>query len=485
MSQLMYTPIEDIPKIQGDVRSGFGSGKTKDIAFRKAQLLQLAYLIKDNQQRFRDALHADLGRPPTETDLFEIFVTLGEVRSAYDNVAKWAKTESAAFSLNWFAMSPAIRKEPKGVVLVISPFNYPIYLLLTPLVGAISAGCAAVLKPSEQAPATAALLTELLPRYLDPTVYRIVNGGIPETTKILELPWDHIMYTGNGRVARIIAAAAAKHLTPISTELGGKSPVVIDPKCDLKLAAKRIFWGKIANAGQICLSPDYVLVPRTFQDQFVAALKEVHDSFFPEGPRASDSFSRIVSEQHTRRLKKLLEDTQGTVVFGGEVDVEHKYVAPTVVRDVTERDSLMSEELFGPVLPIIPVEDVDEAIAIINRHDHPLALYVFSQDSKFKAKVFDNTQSGSAIANEVVIQAGAHGLPVGGVGPSGTGYYTGKYGFDMFTHHRATMDSQGWLDWVLGGRYPPYTAGSLSLLSKMLLPSFPARPKSLANAPGS
>ncbi|OCH89619.1 NAD-aldehyde dehydrogenase [Obba rivulosa] len=481
MSSLLYTPVEDISKIQEELRAGFRSGKTKNVAFRKEQLLQLAYLIQDNQQRFRDSLHADLGRPPTETDLFEIFVTLNEVRCAYDKVAKWAKQESAPFSFNWFAMSPAIRKEPKGVVLVISPFNYPIFLLLTPLVGAIAAGCAAVLKPSEQAPATAALLTELLPRYLDPTLYRIVNGGVPETTRLLELPWDHIMYTGNGRVARIVAAAAAKHLTPVSTELGGKSPVVIDPKCDLKTAAKRIFWGKVANAGQICLAPDYVLVPRTFQDKFIEALKEVHDSFFPSGPRVSDSFSRIISEQHTQRIKKLIDETQGKIVLGGEVDVAQKYIAPTIVRDVPENDSLMSEELFGPVLPIIPVEDLDDAIRIINNHDHPLALYVFSQDSKFKAKVFDNTQSGSAIANEVVIHAGADGLPVGGVGPSGTGYYSGKYGFDMFTHFRATMDSPGWLDWVLGGRYPPYTADSLNVMRKMLLPSFPARPKNSGN----
>lgn len=264
--------------------------------------------------------------------------------------------------------------------------------------------------------------------------------------------------------------------------MAGKSPVVIDPHCDIKIAAKRIFWGKVANAGQICLAPDYVLVPRDFQDTFIEAMKEVHQSFFPSGSRSSDSFSRIISEQHTRRLKKLIEETQGTIVFGGEVDVSQKYVAPTLVRDVPENDSLMSEELFGPVLPIIPVEDVDEAIEIINRHDHPLALYVFTKDSAFKAKVFDNTQSGSAIANEVVIQAGADGLPMGGIGPSGTGNYTGKYGFDMFTHFRAVMDSPGWIDWIMGGRYPPYHADSLNLLRRMLLPSLPARPKTTGNS---
>jgi aldehyde dehydrogenase (NAD+)/aldehyde dehydrogenase (NAD(P)+) len=475
MVELVYTPIEQIDKIHSDLKASFKNGKLKSVPYRKAQLLQLAYLVHDNIQRFQEALASDLGRPKVESNFLEINPTISECKQAYDSVSKWAKPESPAFSVNFFAFRPVIRKEAKGTVLIISPFNYPLWLSFVPLAGAIAAGNTVVLKPSEISTAVSSLITELIPQYIDHDVVRVVNGAVPETTKLLELHWDHILYTGGNAVGRIVSAAAAKHLTPVSLELGGKSPVVVDPACDLKTTARRLLWGKTVNAGQTCTSPDYVLVPKDFQDKLVDALKETYDTFYPEGPAKSDSFSRLVSPRHFARVKGLLDNTKGTIAIGGVADADKNYIAPTIVKDVRSDDSLMREEIFGPILPIVPVDDVDEAIEFINARDHPLALYVFSSDAAFKSKVFDNTQSGAAVANECIIHTGADGLPFGGIGQSGSGYHTGKFSFDMFTHLRASIDSPSWFDIVVSGRFPPYNSSKERSLNKVTFPSLPPR----------
>ncbi|KAI0727112.1 aldehyde dehydrogenase [Fomitopsis betulina] len=475
-TSLAYTLVEDIPQIHEGLRQVFRSGKTKSIPFRKQQLLNLCYLVEENWERFKDALQSDLNRPRDEAQLLELNGTFIEVKEAYDNVEKWASSERAPFSWLWFASSPHIRNEPKGVVLTISPFNYPIYLLIVPLAAAIAAGNTVMIKPSELSAATAALITELIPKYLDQGAYRVVNGAIPETTKILELRFDHILYTGGARVARVVSAAAAKHLTPVTLELGGKNPVVVDPGCNLKIAAKRIMWGKLSNGGQICLCPDYILVPAYFQDALVEALKEAYHELHPQDPKTSGMLTRMVNTGHAERLKRLLDNTNGTVVFGGEVDVEKKYVEPTLVKDVRGDDSLLSEELFGPVLPIVPVKDVDEAIEFINQRDSALNLYIFSNNKSFKKKVLDNTQSGTVHINDVILQVMAYGMPFGGFGESGSGYQTGKYAFDTFTHKRCTMDSPTWLDpALLAARYTPYDPQKLGLLNWLLKPSLPTR----------
>ncbi|KAF7426026.1 hypothetical protein PC9H_008391 [Pleurotus ostreatus] len=461
-----FTPINEIEKIHAELRSGFYSGKLKSIAYRKYQILQLGYLLQDNAQRIDEALTADLGRPSVENYFLEIGPCIGEAKKVYQSVDKWAKPEKPAFTFNFFAMRPVIRKEPKGVVLIISPFNYPLWLTIGPVLGALAAGNAVAIKPSENATAVSGLLTELIPKYLDRDLVRVVNGAIPETTRLLELQWDHILYTGSGRVGKIVSLAAAKHLTPITLELGGKSPVVVDPSCDLETAARRIMWGKIVNAGQTCVAPDYILVPKEFQDTLANALKDAYDKFFPETakPSTNGTYSRLITPQAFNRVNKLLKGTQGTIVFGGEVDEATKYIQPTVVKDVQANDTLMSEEIFGPLLPIVPVKDIDEAIAFINARDHPLALYLFATDKGIKAKVFDNTQSGAAVANECVIHPAVEGLPFGGIGPSGSGCHTGKFTFDTFTHLRASMDSPSWVDMMLSARYPPYTVSDSSAL---------------------
>ncbi|KAG6377370.1 NAD-dependent aldehyde dehydrogenase [Boletus reticuloceps] len=413
-TQLAYTPIDEIPRIHADLRKSFRAGTLKSIEARRTQILQLAYLLQTTYDRFKTTFAQDLGRPSLEVAFLELDSTIGDCKIAYDRVDKWARTE-----------------KPKGVVLSISPFNYPVWLALGPMIGAIAAGNCFVLKPSELSPATSGLIAELIPKYMDPDVVRVVMGAVPETTKLLELPWDHILYTGNGRVARIVCAAAAKTLSPVSLELGGKSPVVIDPNVISK-PRRNVSCG--ANT--------------------TSSIRMV--------PTASPDFCHIINQMHFNRVRGLLEKTSGTTVVGGQTDEARLFVAPTVVKGVKGDDSLMSEELFGPVLPVVPVKDVDEAIEFINDRDHPLALYVFSQDSSFKNKaIFDNTRSGTAIANDTLIHCATDGLPFGGIGPSGSGYHARKFTFDMFTHLRASLDSPSWIDIILGSRFPPYNASPL------------------------
>ncbi|CAL1703311.1 unnamed protein product [Somion occarium] len=476
------TPIEEIPAIREALVKGFASGKTKNVLFRKTQLIQLAYLLQDNRERFIETLAIDLKRPVLESNFLEINGTIAEAYEAFSRIEEWTKPEKPHFDLNWFFMRPEVRKEPKGVVLIIGPFNFPLWCLLGPLAGALAAGNTVLLKPSELSSATADLVAELIPKYLDPDVVRVVRGGVPQATKLLEYPWGHLCYTGNGRVAKIIGAAAAQTLTPVTFELGGKSPVIIDKSADLELAARRVMWGKCANAGQICVSPDYVLVHRDVEEAFIKEVRKVHTKSFGPHPEKSDSLSRIISPHHASRIKALVDNTKGNVILGGEVNVEERYVAPTVVRDLDGDDSLLSEEIFGPVLPIVKVNDVDDAINFITSRDHPLALYIFTQDKKVKEKILSSTNSGAAVVNDVSIHALAAGMPFGGVGASGSGgYTTGKWGFNTFTHFRTTLDVPSWLDKIaLGSRFPPYTDVKLQDLMTLAKYKLPPRP-----APGS
>ncbi|TFK91272.1 aldehyde dehydrogenase [Polyporus arcularius HHB13444] len=471
-----YTPLDDIPRVLACARNAFLSDRAKPVAFRKQQIAQVGYLLKDNEERFKEALKLDLGRHAVETELFDFGPTYKDVRVAYDNVEKWTKVQPIDFNLNYIAMRPTIKAEPKGVILIVSAFNVPLFLTLGPLVSAIASGCAAVIKPSEAVPHVNLLLAELIPKYLDPELYHVIQGGVAETSKILELRWDHILYIGGERVGRIIAQAAAKHLTPITLELGGKNPVVVDPKVDIEMTARRLLWGRFSNAGQVCTCPEYVLVPRTFQSTLISALKDAYGKFYPDGPENSDSFSRIVTREHAARLQGLLKRTNGEIVCGGDVDVEKKYVAPTIVNNVTAEDALMGEEMFGPVLLIVPVEDVDEAIAFIQARETPLAVYVFSQDKKFQEKVFSSTRSGAALANETVLSPAVPGFPVGGVGASGYGYYAGKQAFEQFTHYRVSLDNPSWVDTlVFGFRFPPYNDRYKKYVRMMHAP-LPPRP---------
>lgn len=464
MVDLKYTSVDEIPKIRDTLKDTFRKGVLRPLEWRKQQLLQLARLAQDNADTLAEAISEDMGKPKVETFAVEVAAIIERCLKSAKNLEEWAKPEIVQVPDWQKPWTPTVHKTPKGVVLIISPWNYPMILTLQPLLGAIAAGCCAVVKPSELAPAYAKLIAELLPKYLDQSAYRVVNGAVEETTRLLEFPWDHIFYIGNPRVARIIAAAAAKHLTAVTFELGGKCPVIIDPTTDISLAAKRILWGKCSNAGQICMAPDYVIVPRNKQDEFVAALKTHVDTFFPEGAFNSKFFARIISTAHHNRLKGLLNRTQGQIVFGGNVNNKNGF-EPTVVRDVKDGDSLLEEEIFGPILPVIPVDDISEAIEFVNARPHALFVYAFSEDAKVKQRILDNTRSGGIVFNDTFQQAAVSELPLGGMGESGHGYQNMKYTYDEFTHLRGSIDMPKQCEQFLEVRYPPFNNEQFKVLS--------------------
>lgn len=439
---------------------------TKPISWRRQQLLQLARLLQDNVELFAEALSVDLGRPKQEVYLIEVGGSIQHCLLNAEKLSEWTKDHEVEVSDYQKSWKARYHHSPKGVVLIIVPWNYPVILSIQSLSSAIAAGCCAAVKLSELSPHFSTLFAELLPKYLDPAAYSVIQGAIPEMTKVLELKWDHICYTGNGRVARIIAAAAAKHLTPLTLELGGKSPVIIDPATNIDLAAKRIMWGKVNNSGQTCVAPDYVLTVSSAVPALVEAFKRQICAFFPQGALdPASTYGRLISEAHAERLKSLLNRTKGTVVIGGRsegADGTGKHaMEPTVVIDVKDGDSLLEEELFGPILPIISVESISEAIEFINSRDHPLALYVFTDNEEIKQEVINKTTSGGVTFNDTFQQVSITALPFGGVGESGYGRQSMIHGFEDFSYKKGVVDIPKDAESFFARRYPPYTAESL------------------------
>jgi aldehyde dehydrogenase (NAD+) len=353
------------------------------------------------------------------------------------------------------------------VVLVIAPWNYPVHLVLLPMAYALAAGNAVVGKPSEGAAATSSALARWVPEYLDRDAVAIVEGDSTVVTGLLEQQWDHIFYTGNGRIGGVVMAAAAKHLTPVTLELGGKSPVIVDRSANIDVAARRVAWGKFLNAGQTCVAPDYVLVDRRVENQFLDALVRAVRDFYGDDPRTSPDFGRIVSEDHWVRLESLLEGSrQAQVALGGTGDRVDRYLAPTVLRQVSWDEPVMSEEIFGPILPVLAVESIDDAIAAVTSRDKPLALYVFAEDQAIIDKVVAQTSSGGVGINVTLQQLAVPDLPFGGVGASGIGAYHGQAGFDTFSHRKAVLQRPARPDPPIS--YPPYTKFKQRLLRKVL-----------------
>jgi aldehyde dehydrogenase (NAD+) len=353
-----------------------------------------------------------------------------------------------------------IEPEPKGVVLIIAPWNYPMSMVAAPLVGAVAAGNCAIMKPSEITTHTSAALASILPRYLDKDAFAVVEGGIPETTELLEQKFDHILYTGNERVAQIVMMAAAKHLTPVTLELGGKSPCIIDKSADIEVAASRIAWGKFINAGQTCVAPDHVLVHREVATQFVDAITRRIKDFYGEDASQSPDYCRIASERHAARFARLLEGQK--IHHGGRVDVANRFVEPTIVLDPPVDSALMTEEIFGPLLPVITVDEMHHAIKFVADRPKPLALYVFTKSKALEDAVLDRISAGSVCINDAVIFMVSPELPFGGVGNSGMGRYTGWYGFETFSHMRPVMKRGFRFDAPI--RYPPYTDRKAKLM---------------------
>ena len=446
------------------LRNSYNKGVTRPLPWRKHQLEQMVKMLEENESAFLDALATDLGKPRVEGFITDIAFVTSEVKSMIKNLKKWNKPERVGTPLIAMPGKSRLIPEPVGVVLVIAPWNYPVHLLLVPVAGAIAAGNAVVMKPSEVTTTTSSLLASLVPKYLDSSAIALVEGGVPETTDLLEQHFDHIFYTGNGTVGRIVMAAAVKNLTPVTLELGGKSPVIIDASANLRVAARRIAWGKWLNAGQTCIAPDYVMVNSSVRDGFVDELGKAITEFFGEEPKESESYGRIVSPNHFARVSALMEG--GTAVIGGETDAATRYIAPTVLLDVHPDAQIMKEEIFGPLLPIVDVASTDEAIAHINANPHPLALYVFTGDKRVAVDVIDRTTAGGVTVNGTIMHFSNPNLPFGGIGESGMGGYHGKSGVRLFQHMKPVLTRGTKMDPSIA--YPPYTDRKAQIFRKVL-----------------
>lgn len=463
----LTTPLAEIaPKVTA-ARAAFVAGTLSSYDSRVAMLKAIRSLIVEREDALLDALAADFGKPRPEAWVTEVGFTLTDIDHTLANLSAWMKPERVATPLTFKPGSSHVVPEPLGVACVIAPWNYPLQLLLVPVIAAVAAGNAVVAKPSELAPHTAAAVGSLL-EALGSDAVAVVQGGVAETTELLTQRFDHILYTGNSRVARIVMRAAAEHLTPVTLELGGKSPAIVSRRANIDIAAKRIAWGKFVNAGQTCIAPDYVLVEQPVHDELVAAIGRHITAFYGADPQASGDFARIVNSAHFHRLEKHLDC--GTVAHGGIADADTRYISPTVLTGVTLDDSVMHEEIFGPILPVLAVPSIDAAIEAVRQSsadgDKPLALYVFSEDDSENDRVLAGASSGGACVNGTLFHISNPHLPFGGVGESGMGAYHGKFGFDAFSHKRGVHTRSTRLDPDL--LYPPYTAKKMSLIRKGL-----------------
>ncbi|MFI9169570.1 aldehyde dehydrogenase family protein [Streptomyces lincolnensis] len=421
------------------LRATFRTGRTKPVEWRTTQLRRLREMLTDNGADLAAALHADLGKSSAEAFRTEIDFTVREIDHTLDHLADWLRPESAPVPAHLGEDARAwTQYDPLGVVLVIAPWNYPAQLLLAPVVGALAAGNAVVAKPSELAPATSAALARLLPAYLDTDAVAVVEGGVPETTALLAERFDHIFYTGNGTVGRIVMRAAAEHLTPVALELGGKSPAFVDNDTDLDVVADRLVRGKFLNAGQTCVAPDYVLTDPATAAALEPALVRAVEALFGTDPSTSGEYGRIVNERHFDRLTGLLDS--GRTVVGGDSDRTTKYLAPTVLADVAPDSPVMREEIFGPILPIVTVPGLDGAIDFITGRDKPLALYVFTESDDTRARIAAETSSGALGHGLPLAHLTVSDLPFGGVGESGMGSYHGRYSIETFSHRKAVLE---------------------------------------------
>ncbi|XP_071701896.1 aldehyde dehydrogenase family 3 member H1-like [Rutidosis leptorrhynchoides] len=456
-------------RLMKELRGTVATGTTKSYEWRSSQLKNLLKMVENSEKQICEALFSDLSKPEMEAFIHEIAMIKSSCKSALKKLKDWMKPEKAKTSIGTFPSSAEVVSEPLGVVLVISAWNYPLLVSVDPVIGAIAAGNAVVLKPSEISPATSSLLAKLFGEYLDNSAIKVVEGSVPETTALLEQKWDKIFYTGNGKVARVVMAAAAKHLTPVVLELGGKSPVLVDSNIDLTVTARRIVSGKWGcNNGQACVAPDYVITTKDYAPVLIHALKHQLVKFFGEDPMNSPDMSRIVNSNHFDRLKRLLDDDKvsGKIIHGGQTDKSNFKISPTILLDVPEDALIMSEEIFGPLLPIVTVEKIEDGIEFIDSRPKPLAAYLFTNTKQLKEQFVNNVSAGGVLINDVTLHLMVETIPFGGVGESGMGSYHGKFSFDAFSHKKAVLYRGFSGD--APARYPPYTPGKLRLLKALL-----------------
>ncbi len=450
-----------IPDIVSQQKACFESGKTKTLEYRIALLKTLKTELLKNEAAIYAALQQDFKKSEFETFISEFGLVMSELRHAINNLKKWAKPKRVKSSLLNFPSKDYIHKTPYGTVLIIAPWNYPFLLALDPLIMALAAGNTVVLKPSELTPHTSKLITTLINSTCDATVAIAIEGGIPVATELLAQRWDYIFFTGSTTVGKIIAKAAANHLTPVTLELGGKSPCIIDDTVNMNLVARRLVWGKFLNAGQTCIAPDYVLVKRSMKSKLITALKIEITKAYSETPQATSDYPRIISAKHLQRLQHLI--AHETVLFGGQADASDHYLAPTLIDQPNLDSPLMSEEIFGPILPILAYDTDTDIKTTISGLERPLSFYIFSKDNTFINHLIATYTFGGAVVNDVLVHFGNSKLPFGGVGHSGMGRYHGAYGFDTFSHEYPVLKRGTWIDPPF--RYAPYK-GKLALLKK-------------------
>lgn len=445
------------------VRAVFATGRTRPLDWRVQQLRAIVKLCDEREAEICAALSEDLGRSAFEGWLGDVASTKAEAVFAAKHLRKWVKPKRSGLPLAHMPGRAWVQYDPLGVVLIIGPWNYPFFLCLSPLVAAVAAGNAAVIKPSELAPATSALIARLVPQYLDPEAIRVVEGGAEETQNLLAQGFDHALFTGGTEVGRKIMAAAAPTLTPVTLELGGKSPVLVLPDADIDIAARRIAWTKLLNSGQTCIAPDYVLADRSIAGELTEKVVSTMAKF---RSGEQDAALRIVNERQFDRLAAMISTTEGRVVTGGGCDRDALKIEPTVVVDPPAGDPVTSEEIFGPILPIITVDSTEEAVAFVNARPKPLALYVFTKDQRRGRELVDRMPSGGAVINHIAMHCLVPQLPFGGVGASGMGAYHGQWGFEAFSHRRAVLSKPEKPD--LGLLYPPYTQRAKGILRRLL-----------------
>lgn len=445
------------------LRNYFAKGATRSGVFRIEQLKAFKASLLKHEAEIFEALRQDLGKCAMESFTTEFGFVIGEIDLALKHLKKWMKPVNYMAPPVLFPASTKVMPQPRGVALIIGAWNYPIQLTLAPMVAAIAAGCCVVVKPSEVSERSSAIVTQVIKETFAPDYVTVIEGGVAETSELLKERFDYIFFTGSTHVGRIVYEAAAKNLTPVTLELGGKSPCIVDATARMDVTARRICWGKFVNAGQTCVAPDYVLVDRKVKDQLVDALKRTLVEFYGSNPIESPDFGRIVNDRHFQRLSQMLGE--GEILHGGQTNQAKRFIAPTLIHNIQAESSLLTEEIFGPILPILEVDNVAAAIEYVTARPHPLALYVFSEDADAAQRVMMSTTSGGACINDAVVHLGVPELPFGGVGNSGIGAYHGRHGFDTFSHAKGVLKNPTALDVKL--RYPPYKE-NLKILRRIM-----------------
>ncbi|WDV46656.1 aldehyde dehydrogenase [Clostridiaceae bacterium M8S5] len=449
-----------------NMKDYFYSDETKSYAFRIKQLKKLRTIIINYENDIIKALELDLGRHGFETYAAEIGGVLSSITYMTKHLKKWMKTKRVKTPIHQFLSKSYIKPEPYGVVLIIGPFNYPFNLCIEPLIGAIAAGNCVVVKPSEQTPNVAKVITNMLRENFEKSYINVVNGGRETITDLIHTPFDYIFFTGSVPVGKIIMKAASENLVPVTLELGGKSPCIVDKEANVKIAAMRIAWGKFFNTGQTCVAPDYLFVHTDIKETFIKEFKRIIKTFYGERIHESKDFGRIVNLKHTKRLVSIINKDKDKIIYGGGYDIDSKYIEPTLIDEVTWDDECMKDEIFGPILPIMEYSNLDTVIKMINNRPKPLALYVFSENKKIQSKILNKTSSGGSCVNDTVSHFTSHYLPFGGVGNSGIGAYHGKSSFITFSHMKSILNKSTKINMKMA--FPPYTDTNLKLIKKIL-----------------